>query len=122
MSVGTDLSGKPVQGPWVSPQGANMPGDSVTAIGLVISVSGIDITGSAVLQLKSSSSLINVPCQDLHGNDPHRIPLAGTSAYATGQVSAVSGSGSTATLTVLLAKSQQTITCQANDCYASQSL
>jgi hypothetical protein len=83
----TSASGKPITAPYVSPNGQNLPGDSVTIFGYVTAVSGNTASTNqctVTLLLANSGNSVTVPGQDCHGNDSKRVPLLNTEAHATG--------------------------------------
>jgi hypothetical protein len=125
MSTGTTFDGLPVQGPHtVATVGntSNIDGDLVSFTGICQSVTGIDITGTCTILLRSSQVNLVLPLADARGHRVHSLPQVNDQTIATGKVTAVLGSGPTATLTVLLTNSQQSVTVQANDVVATQSL
>jgi hypothetical protein len=126
-NIGTTNDGKPVQGPWVGPAtplgpGQNVDGDLVTVSGTCTAVNGVDNTGTATVQLKRSLVSVTLPMADVRGHRAHAIPVVGDNTVSTGKVTAVSGSGPTAQLTVQLTNSGATTTVSAEDVTASQSL
>lgn len=111
MATGTTADGKPVQ-----------TGDNVTVMGFVASVSLPNIT----VTLLQSAGSITAYASNFDGptsSGAARLaagPTVGDQVSGRGTVNSVSGSGATATLTVQF--TETTVTPQARDCYASQSL
>jgi hypothetical protein len=111
VSVGTTADGKPVQA-----------GDQVTVMGKVSSVSLPNIT----IALLASGNSITAYSSNFNGPTVSGAaklvagPNVGDAVSGRAAVNSVSGSGSTASLTVQFGETTQTV--QARDCYASQSL
>lgn len=145
-NIGTTNAGKPVQGPHTVPTVGgnvqNFDGDSVTIAGICQSVNSSFVDGhptgvpiSATILLKSSQVSVTIPLQCLRGfstipeNTFFNVNAGVDNLTATGRVVAISGSGPTAQLTVLLNNnsettidSQTTVIVSAEDVTASQSL
>lgn len=100
-------------------------GDQVSIIGVVSSV-GTGNNPSVVVQPPLSPTTFTANAQDLRCKE-HSSPgpvygnsiAAGDDCTTLGTVTAISGSGNTATLTVLLAVSQLSISVPAGACYGT---
>lgn len=102
-------------------------GDRVTIVGVVSSVSTTDITANVVVQPPLSANTFTVNVQDVivpagqttegAGMTGNKV-VAGSDCTVTGLVTAISGSGNTATLTVSTSVKGTSITVPAGACYS----
>ena len=91
-------------------------GDFVSIIGIISSISGSDSNATIVVQPELSTSTFNASPSDVNtiggtacGAASGNKPAAGAQCTVRGYVTAVSGSGNTAILTVTLAGSGNSI-------------